>query len=473
MSTIGAFFVCLFAASSSRAAEPVFVPEFTPGTPNEFALTVMLQGLVVDQLLKDGQVVLTNSVVAPVVGAAPLENCAMREGCPADVLPKIPSRLAIVVQVNRVGETLVGNVELYEAAYADPSSVMYLPIAPGNEHLFASEVSGATRDLLAKLGPVPPDMVVAASRLIAGQPAAGGAPPPIAPVTPVPGAPVTPIAPAVAQRFDGSTPHTGELGPILEGTGITPRHLLGAEGSFRKSGLDPRDWVYKATPHAGRMVFEIRAGIAMGDTDRLAQLRIETFEGEQTNSWYQEGPTPGRRVRGDGYIGFAPATMFDVGVLAGVQYGQRALSTGVVVVDAEGVEIDEEIADSRDISAINFYLQPRARVYLVPLGPVKPFLFTGADIRVFDAYHIDQSGGRVFPAPDGGVIPGWVGGGGMMIDPGPIVGLFAEGMYIRHFGELSAPRQYNDGAPWPHDYQPLGLTSGVTVGVTGGVQFRL
>jgi hypothetical protein len=472
MSTIAAFFVWLAAGSVSRAAEPVFVPDFTPGSPNEFALTVMIQGLVVDQLLKDGQMVLTSAVVAPVTGA-PVENCAAREGCPADVLPKIPSRIAIVVQVNRVGETLVGNVELYEAAYADHTSVMYVPIAPGNEHLFANEVSGAARDLLAKLGPVPEETVMAATRLVAVQSAAGAppSPAPVAPTAPVPVA-GTPAAPPI-RRYDGSTPHTGDLGPILEGTGITERHLLGAEGSFRKSGLDPRDWVYKATPHAGRLIFEVRAGIALGDTDRLAQLRIETSNGEQTNGWYQEGPVPGRRVRGDGYVGFAPATMFDIGVLAGVQYGQRALTTGVVVVDADGTRIDEQISDSRDISAINFYLQPRARVYLVPLGPAKPFLFTGADIRVFDRYHIDQSGGRVFPAPDGGVIPGWVGGGGMMIDPGPIVGLFAEGMYIRHFGELSSPRQYNDGEPWPHDYQPLDLTSGVTIGVTGGVQFRL
>jgi hypothetical protein len=178
-------------------------------------------------------------------------------------------------------------------------------------------------------------------------------------------------------------------------------------------------------------------------------------------------------VRGDGFVGFAPATMIDVGVLAGVQYGRRVLSTGVVAVGPDGEVVDVQVTDSKDISAINFYLQPRVRGYLVPLGPAKPFLFTGADIRIFDGYHIDQSGGRVFPAPEGGVIPGWVGGGGLMIDPGPIVGLFAEGMYIRHFGELSAPRTYNDGAPWPHDYQKLGLTSGITVGVTGGVQFRL
>lgn len=472
MSMIGPFLVQLLTTTVAQGAEPVFVPDFTPGTPNEFALTVMLQGLVTDQLLKDGHVVLTSQAVGPVTGIPQVENCAARDGCPADVLPKIPTRIAIVVQVNKVGETLVGNVELYEAAYGDPTSVMYLPIAPGNEQMFAQSVSGATNDLLAKLGPTPDDLILAASRLIAGQTVAG--PPAPAPTAVAP-APVAtgPATPVPRQRYDGSTPHTGDLGPILEGTGITERHLLGAEGAFRKSGLDPRDWVYKATPHAGRLIFEVRAGIAMGDVDRSAQLRVESFEGDQTNSWYQEGPIAGRRVRGDGFIGFAPATMVDFGVLAGVQYGQRALSTGVVLVDAAGEVTDVQVSDNKNISAINFYLQPRVRAYLVPLGPAKPFLFTGADIRVFDGYHIDQSGGRVFPAPEGGVIPGWVGGGGMMIDPGPIVGIFAEGMYIRHFGELAAPRTYNDGEPWPHDYQPLGITSAVTVGVTGGVQFRL
>ncbi|MEQ1501533.1 MAG: hypothetical protein ABMB14_04845 [Myxococcota bacterium] len=478
------FMVGWLVAAVSHAAEPVFVPDFTPATGEEFAIAVMLQGMVVDQLLKDGDVVLTNDVVAPILGADKLAACANRPECPGDLLPQLPSRVAIVGKVERVGAgTLVGNVYLYEVGQSNPVDSLYVPIAPGNEHIFAADVSKATQTLLARLGPSPDDVLLAAARLIAGQPAASATPAPVvssqapgaalpAPAPSVTGEPPV-AAPKPFHRYDGSTPHTGDLDEILGQTGVMRRHLVGSEGAFRKAGLDPRDWVYRTMPHAGRVTFEIRAGVGLGDVDRDADVRIELQSDTQTNAWYQEGPVPNRRVRGDLYVGYAPATMVDIGVLGGLQYGHRTLTTGIEWIDADGALIEEQVFDAKDIQAVQLYLQPRVRAYLVPLGPVKPFLFTGADLRIFDGYHIDQPAGRAYPAPGGGVMPGWVGGGGMMIDPGPIVGLFAEGMYIRHFGALSEPRQYTDQGAWPHAVDPLGLTSGITVGVTGGVQFRL
>lgn len=467
-------------ASEASAAEPVFVPDFTPVTSDEFAVSVMLQGMVVDQLLRDGDVVLTNAVVAPVLGGAALAGCALRPDCPNDLLPKLPTRIAVVAKVERIGGQLVGNVYLYEVGVQNPVDSLYVPVASGNEHLFAADVSRAVQTLLTRIGPSPEEVLVAAARLIAGQPATtgasplatpGGAPAPAPAPTTAPAA--APGPPVVPHRYDGSTPHEGDLGPILDGTGITRRHLIGSEGSFRKSGLDPRDWVYRATPHAGRIEVELRAGVGLGDVDRVATVRVETTGGDQTNGWFQEGPVAGRRVRGDLYVGYAPATMVDIGLLAGLQYGHRVLSTGIVILDNAGVVVDEQVANGGDIQAVNLYLQPRVRAYLVPLGPAKPFLFTGADIRIFDRYHIDQPVTVTYPAPPGGVIPGWVGGGGMMIDPGPIVGFFAEGMVIRHFGELASVRTTSLAGPWAHEFDAIAPTTQITVGITGGVQFRL
>ena len=477
-----------FLAAASQAAEPVFVPDFTPGTNEEFAVTVMLQGLVVDQLLKDGNVVLTNDVVKPILGADRVNGCAVRPECPADLLPELPTRLAVVAKIERMGGTLVGDVGLFQVGTSAPSESLYLAIASGNEHLFATDVSKAVQTLLGKMGPSPESVVVAAARLIAGQPAPAptvtGTPAPGTPGTPVPGTPA-PGAPvpggavpapvpnvvsrAPIKRYDGSTPHTEEIDKIIEGTGVSRRHLLGAEGAFRKSGLDARDWIYRAMPHAGRVIFEVRAGIGLGDTDRIADVYVEREGGDPTNSWFQEGPAPNRRVMGGVFVGFAPATMIDVGILAGPQYAERTLTTGLIDVE-EGAVVNQQAEEQGQINALNVYVQPRVRGYLVPLGPAKPFLFTGLDLRIFNAYEI---GAELYPEPPGGTIPGWVGGGGMMIDPGPIVGFFAEGMYIRHFGQLSKARSQSLNGPWAHDIQPLDSTSSITVGVTGGVQFRL
>ena len=115
-------------------------------------------------------------------------------------------------------------------------------------------------------------------------------------------------------------------------------------------------------------------------------------------------------------------------------------------------------------------IQPRVRGYLAPVGPAKPFLFTGAEFRFFDAYNIEQPETLTYPVPQGGSIPGWVGGGGLMIDPGPIVGLFFEASYCLHFGERS--RLVQQGS-WVHDVPQAPENAGYTIGLTGGVQFRL
>lgn len=460
------------------ADDPIFLPDFTPATGDEFDIAVTLQKKVSDQLLADGFIVLPSSVVGPAVGMENIASCALRAGCPTNVLPQVPARIAVVVQIQRVGGSLVGNVDLYEKGASSPSQRLYLPIAVGVESVFADDIVRETRLLVVKMGPGDPALVTQAAGWIAGQaPAATTgivtAPVPAPAPAPAPVPAPAPAAPAPFKRFDGSTPHEGDLTPILEGSGITKRHLVGAEGAFRRSGLHPRDWVYRATPHSGRLTFEVRAGMSFGDVDRLAIVRVETQNGEETNAWFQEGPVPGRRTRGEIFVGYSPVTVLDFGILGGLQYGRRGISTGMVVLDETGAVQKEEINDLADIQSITVYLQPRLRGYLVPLGPAKPYLTTGADFRFFDGYHLEQPPDISYPAPAGGFMPGWVGGVGMLIDPGPIVGFFAEGTYTRHFGALASPRTAEISGPWGHDFEPIDETTGITLGVTGGVQFRL
>lgn len=461
-------------AGTAWGAEPVFLPDFTPATGEEFGVSVTLQQLLLEHLLADGHIVLSSSVVGSKVGMENIASCALRSGCPTQVFPQIPARVAVVVQVQRVGGSLVGNVDLYENGAASASNRLYLPIATGAEAGFAGEVAKEVRSVLARMGPAPESMVTQAAQWIGGVDVVAPSPLP----APAPASPASPVAsssdaPTVPRRFDGSVPHEGDLAPLLENSGVLRRHLVGAEGAFRRSGLHPRDWQYRATPHAGRLTFEIRAGVGFGDVNRIAQVRVETQNEDETNAWFQEGPVPGRMPKGDIFVGYAPATMVDFGLLAGLQYGQRGITTGVVTLDPEGNVADEQISDPEIIQSIAFYFQPRVRAYLVPLGPAKPFLVTGADFRFYDGYTLEQPPNLTYPAPSGGFVPGWMGGVGMLIDPGPIVGFFAEGTYIRHFGKLSAPRRAEIGGPWAHDFEPLEETSGITLGVVGGVQFRL
>ncbi|MCA9492902.1 MAG: hypothetical protein KC621_23380 [Myxococcales bacterium] len=502
--------------STANAAEPVLLPDFTPPGPNDWAVTAMVQQLVVDRLVSDGMIVLTSDVAGRVVPIESMAQCGPSPTCPQDVLPRIPARMATVVTLTRAGSTMIGQVDLYGVGQATPINSVQVPVVPGNEHMFALEVSKATQGLLAQVGPSPDSVLLAAARLIAGQvptgapapmpapvitqapspsPVPTGPPPPLvdldseeggfvggpAPApTPVPTtapAPVGTTPPPVprvpVKKGDGSTPHTGPLGPILEDTGVHERHLLGSEQAFRKSGLDPRDWVFKQTPHAGRLTVQVGAALGIGDVDRKATTLVLLQDGNQIDSIYEEGPDAARRVRGDVFVGYAPATMVDLGVTLGLQYSGRDILFQRVDRDVDGTERPQAAVPSDTLQAIQFYMQPRVRAYIVPLGPAKPYLFTGLDVRFQDRYRV-QNQGLQYALPDTAwVTPGWVGGGGLMIDPGPIVGLYVEGSYIRHFGPQAGITRQTSLAAWNPPYTAVPETYHMTIGLGGGVQFRL
>jgi hypothetical protein len=238
--------------------------------------------------------------------------------------------------------------------------------------------------------------------------------------------------------------------------------------------MDARDWLYRATPHAGRVTFEVRAGLGMGDVDRFADVRAALENGVQTQAWYQEGPSYARRPRGEIFLGYAPLTFLDVGVLFGLQYSGRDLTTGLARAgEGEGEALGSapvDVSELDDIQAVQLHVQPRVRGYLVPTGPAKPYLMTGIEVKVFDTYRIEQPVGVLYPIPPGGSTAGWVGGAGLLIDPSPIMGVFFEGAYIPHFGLRAATTSeglWAGAIPTPQEAR------GWTASLMGGVQFRL
>ncbi|MBA2319774.1 MAG: hypothetical protein H0V89_01355 [Deltaproteobacteria bacterium] len=219
------------------------------------------------------------------------------------------------------------------------------------------------------------------------------------------------------------------------------------------------------------MTVDVQAGLGIGDVERYADLRATLdVDGNQLESWYQEGPFFARRPRGGIFVGYAPATMIDFGLFFGLQYSNRVLTTGVTRQRSDGST--EIIGNPRqDLQAVQMILQPRVRGYLVPLGPVKPYVFTAPEFRIFDKYKLDQgTTAPVYPIPPGGTMFGWCGGAGLLIDPGPIIGLFAEGSYTQFFGARS---NRTESGAWssPHPVAPVPRHN--TLAVSGGVQFRI
>lgn len=484
-------------SGDALGAEPLFVPAFTPNSPSEAPIARTLERRITKRLRDEGHFVIDAATAATVVDASEIARCAVLPTCPTQVLPRLPARFSVVARVDRLSDgTLLGHVEYYETARPQPLRVTDAAVVAGQETAFVNEVARTTNELIAEVGPSDDAMRNAARQLLAdaqqaAQPAPTEAPRPPAADAPTVAAPTTPSPPATPQpepepdaepvvltgpRGDGETPHTQPIDVLIADTNVKRRYLVGAERHFKKSGLDPRDYMYVATPHAGRVLFEVRAGFGSGDIDRTAQIRAEVArQGDgvtQTNAFYREGPATGQNFRGEFFLGYAPVTLIDFGVLFGLQYGQRTIRTGVYTRLPSG-ETETPVGPADDVQALNIYLQPRLRLFLVPFGPAKPFVVGGGEFRFIDSYQLAGPEGVTFLVPESTVVPGAVVGGGMMIDPGPIVGLFAEATYTRHFGGRAVASEATSMGPWDYDEPALDATEAATFAINGGVQFRL
>ncbi len=485
-------------SGTAFGGEPLFVPSFTPNTPNEAALARSLERAVVSRLREDGHVVIEADVAETVTGPAAIERCAVLPTCPGEVLPQLPARFSVVARIDKLSDgTILGHVEYYRASETAAVRVTDASVAPGDAVAFADEVARNTSEIIDLTGPSPDAMREEARQLVAegraseipkpapAASAVAAAPESSDPLLPNPfdgeapapepePEPATPAEPApiVGPRGDGSTPHTAPIADLIEGTKVKRRYLVGAERHFKKSGLDPRDYLYVATPHAGRVTIEVRAGFGSGDINRQARLRAEVVDGEQQNAWYREGPAVGQSFRGEFVLGYAPTTVFDIGALVGLQYGERTVNTGVYSPIPDSPQVERR-SNADESLALNVYLQPRLRVFLVPFGPAKPFVVGGAEFRFIDGYAIAGGDGTTFVTPEADVVPGAFGGAGMMIDAGPIVGLFAEATYTQHFGPRAAPSEGTQAGSWDYTEPAFGATQSSTVAVNGGVQFRL
>ncbi len=457
--------------------EVILVPEFTPGTTSEFSLAFMLQERVIEALESAGNVVLTGDMVEPIVG--PLIACADVEACPVNELRKLPARFALVVRVVRTEGIITAEYSVVDRASGNSMEKGKLLVVPGQEQDAVSRMVTAAESYTESLGPISPEELASAQGIVTESKAPKVPPPekdPVPPLVPPEGDPVgerkDPVGPPIEDP-----PSEPALDPLaaksdfekrLEEAGLQPRHLLGAKKSFNKTKLPPRKWFFRNSPHAGRLIIEVRGGIGLGDVDRAADVRAYgATDGDtwtQTGDWFQEGPKKNLRVRGGVYVGYAPVTFLDVGTVIGVQYGQRTLTTAYY----SGSEASDPSTDV--VAAVQMYAQPQVRFTIVPLGAVKPYLYVGADLRIFDGYQIVDPVDVDYPEPPFGFVPGALGGGGICFDPSPIVGICFDGAYTRHFGIRADAAQAGDPPPDAPE-APRG-TEG-TVGVTGGVQFRL
>jgi hypothetical protein len=380
-------------------AEPVLVPDFTPGTTSEFAIAYMLQSTVTAELSARGHFVVTQAGAQSVLGEGALASCADDPACPLAALPSLPARLAVVVRVRRLGSDVLGEVRVYQTAFPDPVEVWDLVVQSGQEQTFAQGVAEFVDGRSELLGPVDPAIEARARALMAGVGAEG---PPDGP-------------PPVEQP----TPTTAEDRSPFS---------VGSRGAAAASGLSIDAWVEEARPHAGRLLVEVRGGLRIGDVVRSADVQVAATEGlDIASEWFQEGPSSGvAPVVGLGF-GVAPVTWLDLAVCGDLVFGRRTVRTAWTL---DGVAQEAGKANG---ASVMLAVQPVARVYAPPVGAGKAMFRVGADILMFDRYHVDVAG-LDYPEPPGGVVAGPSVGVGAALDPTAGVGTLIEVVGTRHLG---------------------------------------
>lgn len=435
---------------ASHAVEPVLLAPVVAGNADDQPLAAELERRVRDRLVADGLVVIDDAVIGDAIPAEELSRCAdVPLECAVTVVPELPVRIAVMARVDRVGDANLGHIEVVGPGAQRPLATVDVAVTSENAHLFAEEVSRVVSATLSPMDEPPPDLMVRAAALLA--------PPP-------------PFAPEPEPSAAGSSP--SRAGPVEVGvSGVPPRRFAGARERLARSGQHPRDFLFRSTPHAGQAIVELRAGVGMGDVDRQVLFRDELRDDVLVDQWYREAPASGIDFLGAGYVGYAPLSALDFGVLVGFQYSSRVVNAQTLRLEGPGDTPQRDEPQLSLVQAIDVVFQPRIRLYAVSLGPAKPYVVLGGEAKVFQGYQVPEGD----PAPPGGWIPGAVAGAGIVIDPGPIVGLFAEGSYTLHFGDRTAEvtSSVNGAWPWVSSEPPLSENLGGTVTVTGGVQFRL
>lgn len=486
IAALGTVLVGALLPGLAQAGEAVLLPDFTPGTVSEFGLASLMQQTTAEALTRAGHVVLRTEAVRGIVGENALDACFDEDTCPRTALGKLPARYAIVVRVRRDGQKVFADIRLHEQTGIRPLEEITVEVVPGEEDEIGRKAADLVDEMAKVMGPADARDLLAAAKIIAAfeeGSAEPDTPDPIPdPVEPDP--PADPDPPAIVTGPKPPPPDpqpdpdprptpiedldltTAEgLAQALDGTNYAKRHLVGVRDNFVESGLDVRAWAARRTPHAGRTIIEVRGGVGIGDVDRLAQVRTTVAGGEQTQ-WFREGPTSATRVRGGLFVGYAPTAWIDVGALMGLQYGERELDSGWSD-DAGGGETSLD-----SVEAVQFYLQPRLRFYPVRMGPVKPYVAAGADLRFFDQWRIKPVDGVEYGEPPGGMVPGALVAGGLLIDPSPIVGFFFEASYAPNFGPRSQAAQL-PGVDVPAGAPIIVEGDGRVIGLVGGLQFRL
>ena len=158
-------------------------------------------------------------------------------------------------------------------------------------------------------------------------------------------------------------------------------------GSLKKSSLSADEWLQKWRPHVNNAHIEVFGGVPYGDVVRSYDVRLTL----DANSLEPIGSSQRDLfVEGIGYefgasFGYTPIPWLDFSALFSVLGGVKELTTAWFTLDGVVVAEEnlEEFSPAQSWQAI---VEPRLRVYLLPVSWVKLYGLGGITLRFSDSF---------------------------------------------------------------------------------------
>jgi opacity protein-like surface antigen len=243
-------------------------------------------------------------------------------------------------------------------------------------------------------------------------------------------------------------------------------------GALGRSQLDLDRWLHKMRPHRNNGHIEVFGGMPYGDTVRSYDVRValDTANLEQVGVSERDVYTEGVGFEFGAAIGFTPSPWLDFSALFSVMGGTKDLTTGWATIDGNIVHdcVVFEHTSTRSLSAI---IEPRVRLYLVPISWMKVYGLGGITVRFADAYTVPDLNVVDYPDRPSWTMVGWMVGGGLMFDPHERLGIYVEAPWV-HWFQPGDTYSTQSGVLPPILPSSVNKTGWVLRG-TAGLQFRL
>jgi len=412
----------LLASVSAHAAQDVLVPEFTPGTANDFGVSYLIYDSIIYDLMDRGVDVVDADAIRALVGDR-ADSCSEVSECPDELFDHFPARLAVVGSVTQVADGLSITIELHDPNNAVPVKALSEVIPPGGEYEFSADVAEMVQELLPLLSPRDATTT--------------------APITNIEDD-FQDLDDVLDDAFDDEDDGFDDVpvyDPVVEDDkddrppsrvlDDDEQRMLGvgnrAYQEYRNAGVPMDMWASDVRLRSFQFSIELLSGIGVGNISDAYDVRVafDVDQGETLDTFQSRALGGGASFQGGLGLGYHPRAWVETSLLLGFQRGSKDLSVGWE--SYSGADKMDEFSHSyAAASSWQFSMEPRGRFFALTTGVVKPYGLGGLSVRILDGYEVPESGLVDYPDQAGGAMLDLVVGAGVMFDASEYFSVFLE-----------------------------------------------